>query len=429
MPGRDRLVIAGVGLILLALYLRVLSGIPVDFGAYYRAASDLREGRSPYQEALVWRDAGYVTGSVDTKPTPGIAYVYPPALGLALVPLTAFPIDVAFAVWIALLFGCVIGTAWCLAALVRGPRQRELGLLVAVLAVGIALFKPVRGALTFSNQADPLIMALLAGTVFTFGRRRDGWAGVLLGLAISVKPFLVVLALVPLWKGAYRLVAVAGLLSAVLVLGPLLALGLLGDFQAAAAHWAGPAMAASPVGQASYSLLLRTLTVQSYTVPIVEAPWLVAPLHVLVGIGLLGLLVRVISRSRTQPPVVQLAEFGLAIAAMLIYGPLTEEHHLAYLAVGLTATLAAGLSGWSNSPVARRIALATAALVLFLMLPGTQAIAWGFYGYWDGPIAPPASLTTFLWLYVVVAAAALNVAALRLLRRQRALEQGAVGAG
>ena len=183
-------------------------------------------------------------------------------------------------------------------------------------------------------------------------------------------------------------------------------------------------MAASPVSQSTYSLLLRTLTVQPYTVPLLDAPWLVLPLLLVIGAGLVGVVLRTVSRSREQPALTQLGEFGLAVAAMLAFGPLTEEHHLAYLALGLAATLAAGLSGWSNSPVARRIALMTAALVLFLMLPGTQAIAWGFYGYRDGPIAPPVSLTTFLWLYVVLAAAVLNVAALGLLRRRQAPERG-----
>jgi hypothetical protein len=228
----------------------------------------------------------------------------------------------------------------------------------------------------------------------------------------------VVLALVPLWKGASRLVIVAGLVSAVLVLGPLLALGLLDDFVAAASHWGGPIMAASPVGQSAYSLLLRTLTVQPYTVPLIDVPLLVTPLLVLVGAGLVGVLLSSVSRSRAQPPIVQLAECGLAVAAMLIFGPLTEEHHLAYLALGLTATLAVGLSRRSDSAAARRLVVLTAALVLFLMLPSTQVIAWGFYAYRDGPIAPPLSFTTFLFLYAVLAAAVLNVAALRLLTRR-----------
>ena len=177
-------------------------------------------------------------------------------------------------------------------------------------------------------------------------------------------------------------------------------------------------MAASPVGQSVYSLLLRTLTVQPYTVPLVEAPWLVSPLLALIGVGLVGVLLRTVSRSRAEPPLVLLAEFGLAIAAMLIFGPLTEEHHLAYLALGLTATLAAAVPRRSSTPAARRIAVMTAALVLFLMLPGSQVIAWGFYRYQDGPLAPPLSFTTFLFLYAVLAAALLNVAALRLLRRE-----------
>ena len=61
-------------------------------------------------------------------------------------------------------------------------------------------------------------------------------------------------------------------------------------------------------------------------------------------------------------------------------------------------------------------------LVLFLMLPGTQVIARGFYRYQAGPIAPPLAFTTFLFLSVVLAAAVLNLAALRLLRRQSVLD-------
>lgn len=424
MPGWHRLTLTGCVLVLLAIYLRAVAGPPIDFGAYYGAAADFRAGRTPYFNALIWKGAGYVTGSTDTKPTPGIAYVYPPALALALVPLTELPIHAATIVWISLLFACVIGTAWCLASLLVSRRDSSFWLLFAALALGIALFKPVRGALTFSNQADPLILLLLAGTVLAFVRRRDGWAGVLLGLAIAVKPFVAVLVLVLLWKGAYRLVSVAGLVSVVLALGPLLARGLFEDFAAAALHWGGPLMAASPVGQSVYSLLLRTLTVQPYTVPLVEAPWLVTPLLALVGVVLIGLLARTVSRSRDLTPIVQLLEFGLAIAAMLIFGPLTEEHHLAYLALGLTATLAAGLSRWPISASARRLTIATAALLMLLMLPGTQAIAWGFYLYRDGPIAPPLSFSTFLFLYLLVAAAIVNLAALRLLRAPDASDQG-----
>ena len=308
MPGRNCPTVAGVVVVLFVLYAIGIDRPPVDFSAYYRAALDLRAGRTPYHDALVWKAVGYVTGSYDAKPTPGIAYVYPPALGRALVALTALSVPTAYAARLALLFGAVIGTAWCLATLIVPRRHPDFWLLIAVLALGIALFKPVRGALTFSSQVDPLIMLLLAGTLVAFVRRRDGLAGLLLGLAIAVKPFVVVLVLVPLWKGAYRLVIVAGLVSAMLVLGPLLALG-------------------------------------------------------------------------------------------------------------LTATLAAVLPRWSSSAAARRIAVVTAALVLFLMLPATQVIDWGFYRYQSGPIPPPLSFTTFLFLAVMLSAAVLNVMALRLFRR------------
>lgn len=101
---------------------------------------------------------------------------------------------------------------------------------------------------------------------------------------------------------------------------------------------------------------------------------------------------------------------------MLVWGPLTEEHHLAYLAIGLAATLAVGVASWRVSRAARWVAGLTLLLLVVMMLPGTQDIAWGFFQYPFRPIAPPLSFATLFWLYVAVSALALNVAALRLRR-------------
>jgi hypothetical protein len=338
---------------------------------------------------------------------------------LALIPLTGLPLQTASLVWLAVLLGSVLATAWCLALVVTPRRDLAFWSLVAGLALVLTLFKPVRGALSFSKQVDPLIMLLLAGTLVASARRRDLLAGSLLGLAVAVKPFLAVLAIWLLWKGAYRAAAWAGLVAVAAGLLPLLALGLLPDFLLAASHWSGPAMLASPVGQATASLLLRTLTVQPYTAPLIEAPGLVAPLYGLVAAGLLATLAMTVSRSRQEPPLVLLLEWGLAVTTLLILGPLTEEHHLAYLALGLTATLTASLAAWSVSPTARWIAVGAGLLVLGLLLPGTKVVAWGFYAYLDGPIPPPAAFATFLFLYATLAAWTLNLLALRLARARR----------
>ena len=323
------------------------------------------------------------------------------------------PVQAASVVWLTILMGSVVGTAWCLALLVATRRDLLFWGLVAGLALVLTLFKPIRGALTFSRQVDPLILLLLAATVLALARRRDVLSGLLLGLAVAIKPFLGVLALWLLWKRAYRAAALAGLMGIVAGLGPLAALGLLPDFLEAASHWASPSMLASPVGQSAASLLLRTFTVQPYTVPLVEATWLVAPLQGLVGVGLLVTLAVTVTRTREQPPHVLLLEWGLALTALLVFGPLTEEHHLAYLALGLTGTLAAVLPDWFRAVTARRLGLATALLVLILMLPGTQIVAWGFYRYLDSPIPPPASFATFLFFSLTLAAGILNLLALR----------------
>jgi hypothetical protein len=415
------MMIGASALVLLVMFGRAAAGPPVDFDAYHGAALAILEGRSPYADALAWRAAGYVTGSPGRQPTARTAYVYPPALALALLPSTVLPIQVASVVWVALLLGGVLGTAWCLATIVTPRRDLVFWGVVALLALALVVFKPGRGALTFSKQVDPLIMLLLAGTLVACIRRRDGLAGLLLGLAVAIKPFLALLALWLLWKGTYRATVWAGLVAVAAGLGPLLALGLLPEFLLAASHWAGPAMLASPVGQSTASLLLRTLTAQPYTVPLIEAPWLVGPLQIVVGVGLLASLALTVSRSRQQTPLVLLSEWGLAVTALLIFGPLTEEHHLAYLALGLTAALTAGLAGWSASPSARRIAIVTGGVVLLLMAPGTQAISWGFYRYLDGPIPPPASFATFFFLFLILAAWVLNLLALHLARARHSV--------
>ena len=297
-PWVSRLAVAAMLAVVVVVYARAVRTPPIDFGAYYSAANALRQGQSPYQDALIWKDTGYAVGSPQPIPTANSAYVYPLPLAMALVPLTALPILQASAIWIAFLFVCVLTTAWCLATLVVAEGGSRFWLVFAALALSLVIFKPVRGALTFSKQVDPIVMVLLALMLVAFVRRRDGWTALWFGLAIAIKPFVVVLALVLLWKSAYRAVIGAGVLSAVLVIGPLVAFGLLGDFTSVSSYWSGTNMAASPVSQSSYSFLLRTLTVQPYTVPLVEAPGLVTPLRVLIGVGLVIGMLRVVSRSR-----------------------------------------------------------------------------------------------------------------------------------
>lgn len=57
--GASAMAAIGVAAVMLAVYLRAMAGPPVDFGA----AVALREGRSPYADALAWKAAGYVTSS------------------------------------------------------------------------------------------------------------------------------------------------------------------------------------------------------------------------------------------------------------------------------------------------------------------------------------------------------------------------------
>jgi hypothetical protein len=277
------------------------------------------------------------------------------------------------------------------------------------------VFKPIRGALTYSKQADVLILLLLTLVFAAFAHRRVWWVAIWLGLAVAIKPFVAFIALLLFWKRAYREAVGAAVISIILGLGPLIALGQVGDFVDGAPYLAGSEFNASPVGQSLYAFLLRTLTVQPYTVPLLDAPWLVTPLRVVLVVGLMILLLTVFGRSRDRGTVRLGLEFGLTVATMLLLSPLTEESHLAYLLIGLLASAIVLREAARYSVSARATAVVATLTIGLLALPGTTIIAWGWGLYSvDGPLPPPLSFVTFIFLYGLLSVAAVNLIALHL---------------
>lgn len=413
----------------LVYYLRLP---PDDFETYYGAALAVRDGGRLYERALIWREAGYAVSAPMTPPTQGTAFIYPPFLAVALVPLTWLPYQVAHALWGYGLLLCLAGVAVVLARELptdpsdsaAAPRPwLQVAALASAVVLGLLVFQPMRASLT-SKQVDVVLLLLLALSLAAFARRHDTQAGIWFGLAVAIKPFLVLLTLYFLWKGAYRLVVAAGLLSATLALGPFLFLGVgtFVDYVTGTGHFAGPVTAASPISQSIYSVLLRTFTENPYARPLVDAPWLVLPLRVALGGGAVILALVGVRRTRALPTTTLALEHGLVLAAGLLAIPLTENIHLTYLVIAIVAGLLAAGRCWSASGRARWLGAALAGLLIVLSLPGLRLFSHGFYHYYGGPLGYPLALSMSVYLVLLAGLAGVM---LLMLRAQRRLDRDA----
>lgn len=134
-----------------------------DYHAYYRAAANLRAGADLYAEGklLVARNSYDFWTQTDGQ------YVYPPALALALLPLTTISIGQGGTVWLLVLLLAVLAAVW-LAGRVCG---RAVGWRSCA-----ALALPLAGAL-------PLLLGIRYGIV---GREATVLAALALGPALAL---------------------------------------------------------------------------------------------------------------------------------------------------------------------------------------------------------------------------------------------------
>jgi len=143
---------------------------PADGGAYYDAAQRLTHGQPLYPAV---------------NPEAHEVYRYAPWFGVAWIPLTILPRDLALHGWSLAMLGCAVAAVW---PLLRQPTWARVALaaLAGQTLVETAMF----------GNAHPAVVALLVWTA----RRRSfpAWVGV----AASIK--LVPLALALVWAGHRR---------------------------------------------------------------------------------------------------------------------------------------------------------------------------------------------------------------------------------
>jgi Glycosyltransferase family 87 len=263
-------------------------------------------------------------GPVDAAITPSFTYTNPPLLALIVAPLTALPLPAAFYIWTAINVAAFVA-AWLMACPGTGPGR--VALLLISLALWPTIFSIERG------QPVLVVYALAIGCWWMAARRREVAAGILLALALAIKPQDVALLPAVLFLCGFRRAAAWWLLTtAVLWAGFAVLIGPqgMGTYLAAIAWSAsGPGYTANPLmaplGSAASLLAGQILLATAALVGVwrQRRSWRVA-----FAIGLVG----------TMVSAVHLHEYdyvGLVVAAWLALGEPTSVIELVWLAIGV----------------------------------------------------------------------------------------------
>ena len=350
-----------------------------DFGKLHASAQAFLAGRDMY-------DLGPATLSPVRGMTDQVLHyipflnLNPPHFHLILLPLAPLSARWALVVWGIVSLVCLALSLRLIArdsGIVLTPWGRRL----AVLAfLGCAAL----GAVALTGQVSFLL--LLPVTLAWSGARRGKWAeaGIYLGLAMSVKPFLAVfLPYLVLRRRFVALATAVGAGTAAFLIG----LGVFGWAAhrswiagLSAVSWEWVAMNASVLG-----FLKRVLAPSLYYEPLLEAPGLITPVWLLLS-GAIGVVTLAVAAADSDERAVDRA-FALLLLAALLVSPLGWTYYW-WLALGPMAAVVA--SQWGRdaraerSPASstghwRRALILVAVPGLFWPLPATiafQPSAW-----------------------------------------------------
>ena len=285
-----------------------------DFRTFYQSGRQYLAGTDPYVP-------------FDANRGPNLN---PPWVVASMAQLCRAPLPVAVAVWWAFSFVCLF-TAIVLIARAVAPGQ-------AVALASLVLVTQAAYANLRLGQVAWQLMLLLTAAWLADRSRRPVLCGVLIGVAASWKPFLLVFAPYLLWRREWRaLVAMTATFVATIVVG-LLAVGTAGYASWLAmlrlVGWAGHPLNASLRGLLTRGLTAASLAEQP-TMPLIVAPeWLDA-----VWIASAAAVAVVVVRQLVANRNLDVAWAALTLTALLI-SPLGWVHYVPIVTGPLVAVLA-----------------------------------------------------------------------------------------
>jgi hypothetical protein len=356
-----------------------------DFRIFYLSARAQLEGRDMYDlPSELQTYAGRTLRST-------LVNLNPPHFQLLLLPLALVPAGVALGLWAVVSLLCLGGSLYVIA--------RELDLKPSWpncwrAAIWLLAFAGMGAVLATGEMSFLLSLPL---TLAWAAARRERWsrAGIYLGLAMSLKLFLLIF--IPYFVLRRRLAAAAASCAAasacfvagVLIFGPSSYWSWLS--QLASVSWAWRSANASVLG-----ILTRSLSENPHFTPFTGAPELVLPLW-LPAVAIVGVLTLVVvTFDRTESAVDR--AFALLLSAALLISPLGWIYYL-WLGLGPFAALALN---WRNG-AGRNPQEASAAAArwrqrfLILAVPGLVWPHFATFAFQPHAWATPLLASAYFW--------------------------------
>jgi hypothetical protein len=243
---------------------------------------------------------------------------------------------------------------------VRGPAWSSLAIII------FFTFYPTQNVLQTGN-IDALILFLLTLTYWSY-RRRHPAAALAFAAAIAIKPQLALLSAFFLWKGQWRFVFAAAVVTAGLVVA---SFGVAGWHQfwdymdVNRAYTVGAVMRAYPVNQSTHGAAIRLFTENDYIQPLFVAPFLAQLIPIVVGLLAAAAWVTTMSARDNRERPSDFIEFGFTITTMTLVLPYLGENQLLWLLMPLTGMLFASLQA---TRIRNRVVFSSLTLLLLLYL-------------------------------------------------------------
>jgi hypothetical protein len=278
-------------------------------------------------------------------------YAYSPLIALVFVPALWLPWSIVRAGWWMVNAACLVVGSWLVVRAMR-PAEGTAGLAARLGYLPAAATL----ALVFLYRFDPAVVAmrlgqieivqflLLAATLDALRQRRDGLAGVALGIAAGLKFIPLALVALLLWRGRWRAAAWAIAVALITVVGAFALVGL-GTVPAyldyTSIYGVGGAFAAFPLNQSLNAFFSRNLVRNVFSASLagIDLPWLARALTLACSAFGAWLTWRPAPKTLPQDQEGRRLglEFALAVAALLLISPHSQVYTFVWSLLSLGA--------------------------------------------------------------------------------------------
>jgi hypothetical protein len=365
----------GLAVTSLLVFLRALPALTSgayhnDFTQDYLLARAAVDGLDPYLPLADLADLYLPTSQAKTGViTLPLASPHPPAVAIMFIPFTVMPLETANALW----FVAQLGLLLLLCFLVFPPRP---GSRMQWHAIGffclLLCWSPIVIEL-FYGQLNLLLAVLLVGSYRAANCGAPRVAGTLLGAAIAIKAFPVVVAGYYLlrreWRTASWAAGAAGVVSIlpILIIGPGSIVSYGHQFLASTGYWQ------ATEGHYSLTAAFRRLFTGTINVhPLVELPWGALVLSSLTALVILALAAQAIVRAEDSS-----IALSIALCAAILVSPLSWNYYLVLLIGPMLWTAsrlrARGWPLWNANVWLLALALISVPVGTFMGLPALIA--------------------------------------------------------